>query len=404
MRAISLAGAPQMPEPPAKHRRQTAYSRLKRAMISPFTCSRVGIVGAGTMGTGIAMVFANADIPVIVADTSKAARERMHATIKRHYRNLIEKELLSRETAHQRVEAITSSEHINALNNAEIIVEAVFEDPALKREIFARLGVLCSSATILATNTSTLDVDMIAAAAPHPQRCLGLHFFSPAHATKLIEIVRGAHTAEQTLADILSLTQRLGKIGIIVGNCDGFVGNRMLLHYRHEAEQLLEAGATPRQIDTALMHFGFAMGPFAVSDMAGLDIAYRAKSERATRGAAPPFQQSRIPDILVEMGRLGQKSGAGYYRYEPGSRTPHPDPIVAEIIARERDHLGIAPRSIGENEIVTRCLRALINEGIRILHEGIAARAADIDAIWVNGYGFPATLGGPMAYARSLSD
>jgi 3-hydroxyacyl-CoA dehydrogenase len=271
----------------------------------------------------------------------------------------------------------------------------------IKREVFARLGSACREDAILATNTSTLDVDEIAAAAPRPERTLGMHFFSPAHVMKLLEIVRGRLTSSETLGTAVALAERMGKVPVVVGNCDGFVGNRMLHKYRREAELLLESGATPAQVDGALQEFGFAMGPFAVADLAGVDIGWRAKQERLKK-APSPFRLSNIPDLLVAAGRLGQKTGAGYYRYEPSSRKPVPDLFVDEIIKGERQRLGIPPREISNDEIVQRCVYALINEGARILDEGVAASAADIDTIWLTGYGFPAARGGPMTYADAV--
>jgi 3-hydroxyacyl-CoA dehydrogenase len=267
-----------------------------------------------------------------------------------------------------------------------------------KRAVFAHLASACRPDAILATNTSTLDVDEIAAAATNAERALGMHFFSPAHVMRLLEVVRGEATSRETVASVLAFARRIGKVPVVVGNCDGFVGNRMLLRYRREAEMALERGATPAEVDRALQGFGFAMGPFAVADLAGVDVGWRAKMERNKRGGLP-FRVSDIPDRLVEAGRLGQKTGAGYYRYEPGSRTPRPDPAVLEILARERERVGVVPRPIGNEEIVARCITALINEGARVLDDGTASSPADIDTIWRTGYGFPAERGGPMAYA-----
>jgi len=255
---------------------------------------------------------------------------------------------------------------------------------------------------LLATNTSTLDVDAIAQAAPGPDRTIGLHFFSPAHVMKLLEVVRGRDTAPATVEAAVALGKRLGKVPVVVGNCDGFVGNRMLLGYKREAEFLVLAGATPKDVDDALEAFGFAMGPFAVSDLAGVDVGWRAKQERIKRGAPPPFSVTDLPDELVAAGRLGQKSGKGYYRYEKGDRTRYPDPEVDALVAKERARLNIAQREVSDEEIVERCVYALVVEGARILDDGIADSATDIDTIWVNGYGFPRPRGGPMQYAQSV--
>jgi 3-hydroxyacyl-CoA dehydrogenase len=359
------------------------------------------VIGAGTMGSGIAMNFANAGIGVSMIDASSEALTRGIATIDRTYAAALEKGRLTAGERDVRLGHIGTSTGLGGLGSADIVIEAVFEDMAIKREVFARLGAVCRDDAILATNTSTLDVDEIAAVAPQPERTLGMHFFSPAHVMKLLEIVRGRLTSPETIGTAMALAKRMGKVPVVVGNCDGFVGNRMLHKYRREAELLLESGATPAQVDGALQEFGFAMGPFAVADLAGVDIGWRAKQERLKRGPSP-FRLSNVPDLLVAAGRLGQKTSAGYYRYEAGSRKPIPDLFVDEIIKGERDRLGIAPREVANDEIVQRCVYALVNEGARILDEGIAASAADIDTIWLTGYGFPAARGGPMAHAENV--
>jgi 3-hydroxyacyl-CoA dehydrogenase len=359
------------------------------------------VIGAGTMGSGIALCFANAGIPSVLVDESREALERARTSLERILASAVGKGRIDANEAETRLQSVSFESDFDAVADSGIVVEAVFEALDLKREIFARLGSLCRPSALLATNTSTLDVDAIGAAAAHPERTLGLHFFSPAHVMKLLEIVRGARTSAATLEAARALGLRLGKIPVVVGNCDGFVGNRMLLRYRREAEFALLAGATPERVDAALERFGFAMGPFAVSDLAGIDIGVRAKRERAARGATPPFSLTNVPDELVAAGRLGQKSGAGYYRYEPGDRRRIPDGAALEpILVRERARLGVEPRDISDDEIVERCVGALVAEGARILDEGIAASPDDIDAIWVNGYGFPAARGGPMKYGR----
>jgi len=356
------------------------------------------VVGAGTMGTGIAMSLVNAGIAVYLADASPAVLERGRASIEHTYASSVERGRMSQAEGAERLARITTTPDPNRMRTVDLIIEAVFEDMATKRDVFAELGASARPDAMLATNTSTLDVDEIASAAPNPQRTLGLHFFSPAHVMRLLEVVRGAATSAETVAGAVALAQRIGKVPVVVGNCDGFVGNRMLLRYRREAEFALERGATPAEVDGALQGFGFAMGPFAVADLAGIDIGWRAKQEREKRGGLP-FRVSDIPDRMVEAGRLGQKTGAGYYRYDVGSRTPRPDRAVDEILARERERLAIRTASPSSEEIVARCLAALINEGARILDDGIAARSDDIDTIWRTGYGFPAERGGPMAYA-----
>jgi 3-hydroxyacyl-CoA dehydrogenase len=354
------------------------------------------------MGGGIAMTFADAGIAVSLIDSDPAALARVAATLKRVYDGRVAKGRLTADEAARRLESIELGGGDAEIARADLALEAVFESLALKREIFARFSALCRPDALLASNTSTLDIDAIAAAAEHPERCLGLHFFSPAHVMRLLEIVRGAETSEATIARARQLAERLGKIGIVVGNCDGFVGNRMLLGYRREAEFLVLDGASPARVDAALQAFGFAMGPFAVADLAGIDIGWRAKRERIERGTAPPFALTDLSDRLVEAGRLGQKTGAGYYRYEPGKRTPLTDPALDDVLAAARAAAGRTTRTIGAEEIVARCVYALINEGARILGEGIAESAADVDAIWVNGYGFPAARGGPLRYADEV--
>jgi 3-hydroxyacyl-CoA dehydrogenase len=360
---------------------------------------RAAVIGAGTMGSGIAVVLADAGLTVRLIDAAPEALERARAAIRRIYAGAVAKGRLTEEARDARIASIALEADLATAADADLVIEAVFESLALKREIFERLGALCRPETILATNTSTLDVDAIASAARHPERSLGLHFFSPAHAMRLLEVVRGRRTSQATLDRAVALGKRLGKIPVVVGNCDGFVGNRMLLGYKREAEFLVLDGATPAQVDAALEAFGFAMGPFAVSDLAGIDVGWRAKRERIERGAAPPFALTDLTDKLVAAGRLGQKTGKGWYRYEPGSRERFPDPEVDAIVATERAERAHTTREVGAEEIVERCVDALINEGARILDEGFAESAADIDAIWVNGYGFPKARGGPMQYA-----
>jgi 3-hydroxyacyl-CoA dehydrogenase len=354
------------------------------------------------MGSGIATLFADAGMAVRLIDAAPDALERARGAIGRIYAARVAKGRLNEETREARIASISLEPDLSAAADAEVVVEAVFESLALKRDIFERLGTLCRAETLLATNTSTLDVDAISAAGAHPERALGMHFFSPANVMKLLEIVRGAKTSAATLERAVALGRRLGKIPVVVGNCDGFVGNRMLLGYKREAEFLVVEGATPAQVDAALERFGFAMGPFAVSDLAGIDVGWRAKRERIERGAAPPFALTDLTDKLVAAGRLGQKTGKGWYRYEQGSRERFADPEVDTIIAAERAERGRPLREVSDAEIVERCVYALFKEGARILDEGFASSAEDIDTIWVNGYGFPPARGGPMAYARSV--
>ena len=360
-----------------------------------------GVVGAGTMGAGIAICFADAGIPVRLIDASAEALERAGGIIAQNYASQVRRGKTTQAEADERMAAIVRTAAFDDLAPVDVAVEAVFEDLAIKRDVFARLGAICRPEALLATNTSTLDVDTIARSAPHAERAIGMHFFSPAHLMKLLEIVRGSDTSAATIAATVALGERLGKVPVVVGNCDGFVGNRMLLGYKREAEFVVLAGASPERVDGALEGFGFAMGPFAVSDLAGIDIGWRAKQERIKRGAAPAFAVSDIPDAMVAADRLGQKNGLGFYRYEKGDRKRHADPEVDAILAKERKRAGIAPRDPSDEEIVRRCVYALVNEGARILGEGMADSAADIDTIWTNGYGFPKARGGPMAYAES---
>jgi 3-hydroxyacyl-CoA dehydrogenase len=283
---------------------------------------------------------------------------------------------------------------------AGIVIEAVFENMAVKQEVFRSLDRLCRRDAILATNTSTLDVDAIAAVTARPQSVVGMHFFSPAHVMRLVEIIRGAASSQDTIATALAVARRMGILGVVVGNCFGFVGNRMLYAYGRESQLMLLEGASPSQIDAALESFGMAMGPNAVGDLAGLDVGYRVRRERTDRPNDPRY--FRVADLLVEAGRLGQKTTRGAYRYEPGAREALPDPEVEALIIAESARLGITRRTIADEEIVARCIYALINEGAAILGEGIARSAADVDAIWCNGYGFPRRRGGPMFYADTI--
>ena len=359
---------------------------------------RVAVIGSGTMGSGIAMALANAGVPLVLTDASSDALAHGLATIERTYASAVERGRITADERDQRLRRITTVDGDAGVGEVDLVIEAAFEDLAVKQHLFERLAAVTRDECILATNTSTLDIDAIASPTMRPQRVLGMHFFSPAAVMRLVEVVRGARTDPSAVESVVDFARRIGKVPVVVGNCDGFVGNRMLLRYRREAELALERGAAPAQVDAALQRFGFAMGPFAVADVAGIDIGWRAKQERNKRGGLP-FRVSDIPDRFVEAGRLGQKSGAGYYRYEGGDRTPHPDPVADEIIATERARLGIVPHSVSDADIVSRCVTALINEGARILEEGIASSASDIDTIWRTGYGFPAERGGPMAYA-----
>ena len=356
--------------------------------------TRAAVIGAGTMGGGIAMCFASAGIPVTVVEASPDALARGLATIAKNYKSTAARGGLSVEEAERRIGLVQGSTDMAAVGDADLIVEAVFEEMDVKAKVFAALDRLAKPDAVLATNTSYLDVNAIAHTTQRPGRVLGMHFFSPANVMRLLEVVRGAATDAQTLASAVALGRKLGKAPVVVGVCHGFVGNRMLRLRSVEAERLLLEGALPQDIDAAMTSFGFPMGPLAAGDLAGLDISWRMRKAQGLR--------AEIADRLCELGRFGQKAGKGFYLYEPGSRVPQPDPEVEALIVAASARLGIARRPISRQEIVERLLFPMINEGARILAEGIAARPGDIDVIWVFGYGFPAWRGGPMHYADAL--
>ena len=352
---------------------------------------RVAVIGAGTMGRGIAMVFANAGIPVTVIDNAAPALDRGLGMIAANYQASTARGSLSAEEAEKRVRRIKGATALDAASDADLIIEAVFEDMALKKTLFRTLDTVARSGAVLATNTSTLDVDVLAAETRRPGDVVGMHFFSPANVMKLVEIVRGKATAPDTLKTAMAVGQRIGKIGVISGVCDGFIGNRMLARREAEVERLLLEGAPPQQIDAAVTEFGLPMGPCAMADLAGLDVVWRI---RKGRGETAP-----VSDALCEEGHYGQKTGRGFYTYEHGSRTPHPDPRVEELSLAASREMGIERRTISAQEIVERMTYPMINEGARILQEGIAMRAGDIDVVWAYGYGWPVWRGGPMFYA-----
>jgi len=360
---------------------------------------RATVIGAGTMGHGIAVCLADAGIMVDLVDPDAAARERAVQAIRAHQSQALAKGRISPEEAQLRVQRVRAHAGLACAAQADLVVEAVFENMALKRELFGQLDTLCRPGALLATNTSSLDVDHIAAATRRPVDVLGLHFFSPAPAMRLLELVRGELTSAQSLADGMALARRLGKVAVVARVGPGFIGNRMVAPYGRQAERLLLEGATPQQVDRALMAFGFAMGPHAVGDLVGLDVGVRAAAE-APASADP--RDGAIARRLVAEGRLGRKTGAGLYRYEAGSRQPLPDPLAEALIRDEARRLGIRPRAIDDAEIVQRCLLMLINEGAALLGEGIALRAGDIDTVWLNGYGFPRWKGGPMHHADRM--
>jgi 3-hydroxyacyl-CoA dehydrogenase len=358
------------------------------------------VIGAGTMGGGIAMNFANAGIPVILLETSQAALDKGLATIRRNYENTLKKGKLTQEKLDQRVNMITGTCDYAAIAGADIVVEAVFEDLQVKETVFRQLDAVMKPGAILATNTSTLDVDKIAAFTTRPQDVIGTHFFSPANVMRLLEIVRGAHTGKDVLATTLALAKKLKKVGVVSGVCDGFIGNRMVEQYVRQAGFLLDEGALPAQVDEAAEAFGFAMGPFRMSDLAGNDIGWYIRKRRAIE--APGMLYSKTADLLCEQGRFGQKTGAGWYDYQPGDRQAYPSQLVNDMVMAHSAQLGIARRAMPDQEIVERLLYALVNEGARILDEGIALRASDIDMVYLTGYGFPLYRGGPMFYADTV--
>ncbi|MSQ60747.1 MAG: 3-hydroxyacyl-CoA dehydrogenase [Betaproteobacteria bacterium] len=361
----------------------------------------VAVLGAGTMGSGIAMNFLNVGIPVAIVEMTQEVLEKGLNVIKKNYAATVAKGRLSQEAMDQRMGMLRGGTDYAALAQADLLIEAVFEDMEAKKEVFRKLDCVCKPSAILATNTSTLDVNEIAAVTSRPDKVIGLHFFSPANVMKLLEIVRASKTSKETLATCMQLSKTIKKAGVVAGVCDGFIGNRMLHRYTRQASFLLEEGAMPWQIDCVLEDFGFAMGPFRVGDLAGLDISWRIRQRRAlTRPANERY--SKIADQICEMGRFGQKTGAGWYRYEAGNRTPVPDPEIEALIVRNSKELGIARRDISDQEIMERCIYALINEGAKILDEGIAQRASDIDITYVHGYGFPRFRGGPMFYADTI--
>ena len=370
----------------------------KSTQVQPIV--EAAIVGAGTMGSGISMAFANAGIPVRLVDRDQAALDRGMANIRKNYESSLKKGRFSAEVMEHRIASIRPQLDWAGLESADVIIEAVFEDLTLKRGIFAEIDRVAKASCILASNTSSLDIDQLAASTTRPHRVVGLHFFSPANVMRLLEIVRGKATAPDVLASALALAKKLKKVGVVVGNCRGFVGNRMLMPYMREAQFLVEEGATPWGVDRALYDWGMAMGVFAVDDMAGIDVGWHVKQQN--REFQNPGERSPLVlDKLYEMGRYGQKTGAGWFRYD-ANRKPSPDPEVEKLIETTAQAAGIEQRSIDATEMIERCIYSMVNEGARILDEGFALRAADIDTVYLTGYGFPIYRGGPMWYADTV--
>lgn len=360
---------------------------------------KVGVIGAGTMGGGIAMNFANAGIPVTIAEVKQEALDKGLGIIRKNYEATAKKGRITPEQVEERMSLIDGTLTYDDFADKDLVIEAVFESMDLKKKIFSELDAKCKPGAILASNTSTLDIDEIASATKRPEDVIGLHFFSPANVMKLLEIVRGEKTSDEVKATGMALAKKIKKVGVLVGNCHGFVGNRMLHKRGAEAMSLVDDGASPQQVDKVLTDLGFPMGQFAMGDLAGIDIGHSIREERRKAGEnVPPSWM----DKLVEKGRLGQKTMAGTYKYEEGNRKPIPDPEVDQIIADFRKEQGIEPREISDQEILERCMYVMINEGAKILDEGIADRSLDIDITWIYGYGFPAYRGGPMFWADQI--
>jgi 3-hydroxyacyl-CoA dehydrogenase len=361
---------------------------------------KVGIIGAGTMGGGIAMNFLNAGVPVTIIEMKQEALDKGVGIIKKNYEGSLKKGKLTQDALDKRMGLLGTSLSYDALKDADLIIEAVFESMEVKKSVFEKLDEVAKPGAILATNTSTLDVNKIASFTKRPQDVIGLHFFSPANVMRLLEVVRGEKTAKDVLATTMNLAKKIKKTAVVSGVCDGFIGNRMLHTYMRQGDLLVEEGATPWQVDKVIEKFGFAMGPFRVADLAGNDIGYSIRKERYAKN--PSLKQPNVADRISELGRFGQKTGSGYYKYEAGRRDAIPDPVVEGIIGEVRAEKGITPRKISDQEILERCIYALVNEGARILQEGIAQRASDIDMVYLSGYGFPIFRGGPMLYADSV--
>ena len=365
--------------------------------VSLIDVHKASIIGAGTMGGGIAMCFANAGIAVLLHDNDSEGLKRGLKVIAGNYARTVSKGRLSQQEMDKRMALIQPAERLDELGDADVVIEAVYENLDLKKEIFARLDTIMKPGALLATNTSGLDVDAIAASTSRPEFVCGMHFFSPANVMKLLEVVKGEKSSPAALGTAMALGKRLGKVSVMAGNCPGFIGNRMIGGYSHQANLMILEGAAPAQIDKVIYEFGLAMGPFAMADMVGLDLGWRA---RKMRGGSNEVT-SRIPDELCELGRYGQKNGLGYYRYEQGSRVPIADSTADEVIARVSEELGYQRKSFSDEEILKRCIYPLINIGAKLLEEGHALRAGDIDTVYVNGYGFPTHVGGPMWFADS---
>ena len=361
---------------------------------------KVAVVGAGTMGGGISMNFLNAGIPVTILETKQEALDRGVATIRKNYEAQVKKGKLKQDKYEQRMALLKTTLAYEDLADADLVIEAVFEELGVKEQVFKQLDAVMKPGAILASNTSTLDVDKIAAFTQRPQDVVGLHFFSPANVMKLLEVVRGAKTGKDVLATVMTVSKKIKKTAVVSGVCDGFIGNRMIEQYSRQAGFLLDEGCTPEQVDKAIEKFGFAMGPFRMGDLAGNDIGWAIRKRRYLE--KPGMKYSKTADLLCERGRFGQKTGAGWYDYQAGKRDAIPNAEVVKMIEEHRKALGITPRKISDEEIVQRLVFALVNEAAHILEEGIANKASDIDVVYIFGYGFPVHRGGPMLYADQV--
>lgn len=361
---------------------------------------KLGVIGAGTMGGGITMNFLNAGLPVTLLETKQEALERGLATIRKNYEAQVKKGKLSEEKLEARMALISPTLSYEDLKDADLIIEAVFEELGVKEQVFRKLDEVAKPGAILASNTSTLDVNKIAAFTRRPQDVVGMHFFSPANVMKLLEVVRGEHTAKDVLATVMQLAKKIRKTAVVSGVCDGFIGNRMVEQYIRQALFMLEEGALPAQVDRAIEAFGFAMGPFRMSDLAGNDIGWAIRKRRYLE--QPELHYSKIADRLCELGRFGQKTGGGWYDYQAGERRAKPSKLVNEMVLAYSKEAGVERRKIADEEIVERLVYALVNEGAKILEEGIASKASDIDMVYLTGYGFPLWRGGPMLYADTV--
>ncbi|MBK6866958.1 MAG: enoyl-CoA hydratase/isomerase family protein [Burkholderiales bacterium] len=368
--------------------------------VKPREIKTVAVIGAGTMGGGIAMNFLNAGIPVTILETKQEAINRGVEVMSKNYESQVKRGKLKQDKYEQRMSLLKTTLNYEDIKDADLVIEAVFEEMGVKEAVFKKLDEVMKPGAILASNTSTLDVDQIAAFTKRPQDVVGMHFFSPANVMKLLEVVRGAKTAKDVLATVMAIAKKIRKTAVVSGVCDGFIGNRMIEQYSRQAGFLLEEGATPQQVDKAVERFGFAMGPFRMGDLAGNDIGWAIRKRRYVE--KPDMKYSKTADLLCELGRFGQKTGAGWYDYKPGKRDAIPSKLVEDMVAKHRQDQGITPRKIGDQEIVERLVYSLVNEGARILEDGIASKASDIDMVYLTGYGFPIWRGGPMKYADQV--